>query len=246
MSISEYNNQTILTINNARPINDDQAKERGNSLRLLGKSSDVNEWFECRDSCLNNPDCVIYRFQKNLPLCEIFRKEPYKEVKDLSLEKCTEFCSKDNDCDFLSHSVDNKCQLFTREKDKSEGNQSVSSIGKLWVDYPVYGLNIKKGVSADSFEDCRKKLGTEYFVYYDDAKYCIPKRFFKQSVGNTTIYFDKKPVDKFKAIDKLKDIDIIKSESRYIIELIKKYVVIIFLVLLILILYFLVKEEEEE
>lgn len=260
MSISEYNNQTILTIKDVRPVNDDFAKKRGNSLRLLGKSTDVNEWFECRNVCLNNPDCVTYKFEKDPLMCKIYRKEPYKEIKNLSLEDCKKFCSRDNDCDFLSHSVDNKCNLFTREKDVSQNNKSRTSIGKLWVDYPVYGLNMKNGIRADSFEECKKKLGTDYFVYYDDVKYCIPKRFFQQSVGETTIYFDKKPVDRLKVIDDLRNTEIImelekkgldipgkflglNSPSREFIDKFKVYAVVLFIILLVILFYFIVSED---
>lgn len=238
MTLREYNNQILLTIPDSKPINDDSAKERGNSLRLLAESVDIDKWFECRDACLNNPDCVIYKFDQDKPLCQIFRKEPYKEIKDLSLNDCTLFCSKDNDCDYLSHSNDNTCLLYTREQNNNK--KSKSSIGDLWFDYPIYGLNIKKGVSADNFNECKKKLGTDYFVYYDDAKYCIPKRFFDQSVGNTTIYFNKKPVDEYKILNKFIGL---KSKNREKVDNYKTYVVIIWIIILILLFYFMTNKK---
>jgi hypothetical protein len=254
MSLSEYNNQTLLTIKDVRPMNDDLASERGNSLRSLGRSTNINKWFECRDACLNNPDCVIYRFDKSIPQCEIFRKEPYKEIKNLSLEGCTEFCSKDKECDFLSHSTNNTCQLYTRENDKSKDKKSKTSIGDLWLNFPVYGLNVKDGVSAKSFEECKKKLGSDYFVYYDDAKYCVPKRFFTQSAGDTTIYFDKTPVDKYKALNELSKnkfldkfgLDYLRSESREIIEKYRVIIIVFFLILLFLLLFYIVRLDEDD
>jgi PAN domain len=251
MSLSKYNNQTLLTIKDVNPLNDDRAKERGNSLRLLGRSLDVNKWFECRDACLNNPDCVVYKFDHEKPMCEIYRKEPYKEVKNLSLDQCKEFCSKDDNCDFLSHHVNNTCKLHTREEDKSEDKSSRTSIGDLWLDYPVYGLNVKKGVKANSFDECRKKLGTDHFVYYADAGYCVPRRFFEQNVGNTTIFFNKEPVDKYESLDNIIDKitgdpeEKLKSKNREQIHGLRRWFIGIWLIILILIIYWVVINMED-
>ena len=244
MTLREYNNQILLTIPDSKPINDDSAKERGNSLRLLAESFDVNKWYECRNACLNNPDCAIYKFDKDKTLCQIFRKEPYKEIKDLSLADCTMFCSKDNDCDYLSHSNDNTCLLYSREQQKNDkntnnsNNKSRSAIGDLWFDYPIYGLNIKKGTPANNFDECRKKIGHDYFVYYDDAKYCVPKKFFEQSFGDTTIYFNKRPVDEYKVLNKFIGL---KSKNRENIDYYKTYVVVIWIFVLIILFYFFTK-----
>jgi hypothetical protein len=263
MTLSEYNNQILLTIDDVKPINDDKAKERGNSLRLLGESTDINKWFECRDACLNNPDCETYKFDEAKTTCKIYRKEPYKEEKDLSLNDCINFCSKDNDCDFLSHSNDNTCLLYTRENNdyndnacssyinnnnnnsnnnnnnNNNNNKSRTAIGEMWFDFPIYGLNLKKGVSAGSFGECRKKLGHDYFVYYDDAKYCVPKRFFEQSFGNKTVYFNKRPVDKYKILNKYIGL---KSENRENVEFYKIIVFVIWIILLFIAIYFLIKK----
>jgi hypothetical protein len=240
MTLREYNNQILLTIPDSKPINDDSAKKRENSLRLLAESTNVNKWFECRDACLNNPDCAIYKFDENKPLCQIFRKEPYKEIKDLSLADCTMFCSKDNDCDYLAHSNDNTCLLHTREQTQDNNkNNSRSAIGDLWFDYPIYGLNLKKGTPANNFDECRKKLGHDYFVYYDDAKYCVPKRFFEQSFGDTVIYFNKRPVDKYKILNNFIGL---KSKNRESIDYYKTYVVIIWIIILIISFYFLARK----
>lgn len=251
MSLSEYNNQTLLTIKNARPINDDMAVERGNSLRSLSRSTNINKWFECRDACLNNPDCETYKFDKSIPRCELFRKEPFKEIENLSFKDCKEFCSKDKNCDFLSHLSNNTCKLFTREDDKSKYKKSKSSIGDLWLNYPVYGLNIKNGVKVNSFDECKKKLGTNYFVYYDDAKFCVPKRFFNQSVGDTIIYFDKTQVDKYKALSDVKILNKLglinlKSETRKYIYNYRVVFVIFFLIMLLLFIYYIVKLDKDE
>jgi hypothetical protein len=233
MTLREYNNQTLLTIPDSKPVNDDSAKERGNSIRLLAESVDIDKWYECRDACLNNPDCALYKFDKDKQLCQIFRKEPYKEIKDLTLDNCTLFCSKDNDCDYLSHSNDNTCLLYSRENNKNKNTKS--AIGDLWFDFPIYGLNVKKGTPANSFDECRKKLGHDYFVYYDDAKYCVPKRFFEQSFGDTTIYFNKNPVDKYKILNNIIGL---KSKNRESVEHYKTYVVIIWIIIFIIFFYF--------
>jgi hypothetical protein len=236
MTLREYNNQILLTISDSKPVNDDHAKERGNSLRLLAESLDANKWFECRDMCLNNPDCETYKFDADKQLCQLYRKEPYKEVKDLSLNDCTEFCSKDNDCDYLSHSQNNTCSMYSREELKENGK---SAIGDLWVNFPIYGINTNRGVKSDTFERCREKLGHDYFVYYDKSKYCVPKRFFEQSPGNTTIYFDKKPYDQYKALNKYIGL---KSENRESVDKYKIYVIILWIIILLFIFYYAVKK----
>jgi hypothetical protein len=239
MTLREYNNKIILTIDDSKPVNDDTAIERGNSLRLLGEMTNVDKWHECRNVCLNNPDCELYKFDKEQKICKIYRKEPYKEIKDLDFDNCIKFCSKDNDCDFLSHSNDNKCLLYTREEDKSKDKKSKTSMGDLWLDFPVYGINFKKGIKAQSFDECQKKLGTKYFVYYDNAKYCIPKKFFNQSFGNKTVYFNKTPADKYKTLDNIIGL---KSENRNSVEKYKTYIIIIFLFLLLIFFYYITKK----
>ena len=232
MTLREYNNQILLTIPNSKPVNDDYAKERGNSLRLLAESLDADKWYECRNMCQNNPDCETYKFDEKKTLCQLYRKEPYKEIKDLSLDDCTQFCSNDNDCDYLSHSVNNTCSLHSRENIKEK---SKSTIGNLWFDFPIYGINTEKGIRSDNFDRCRAKLEHDYFVYYDKSKYCIPKRFFEQSAGNTTIYFNKKPYDQYKALNKYIGL---KSETRENVDKYKTYVIIVWFIILFLIIYY--------
>jgi hypothetical protein len=234
MTLREYNNQTLLTINDSKPLNDDNAKDRGNSLRLLVETTDANKWYECRNMCENNPNCELYKFDNDNTICKLYRKEPYKEIKNLSLNDCTMFCSKDNDCDYLSHSNNNTCQLFSRENIKEK---TKTSIGDLWLDFPIYGINVEKGINADNFDRCRYKLNNDNFVFYDDSKYCIPKRFYEYSPGNTTIYFNKDPVDKYKSLNEYIGL---KSENRNNIENIKIYIVIIWIIILTVFIYFLI------
>jgi hypothetical protein len=270
MTLREYNNQTLLTIPDTKPINDDYAKERGNSLRLLATSTEADKWFECRNMCMNNKDCELYKFDGEGPegtICKLYRKEPYKEIVDIKLETCTKACSLDKDCDYLSHSVDNKCTLHTRENLNESGK---TAIGDLWFPFSIYGLNIEKGVTANSFNRCRYKLqknerpfvggsgngsggnnksghqitlsnqkpseiSGDYFVYYDKSKYCIPKRFFEQSPGNTLIYFNKEPVDKYKSISKFIGL---KSANKEKVESYKTIAVIVWISAVFLFLLF--------
>lgn len=237
MSLKEYNNQTILTLNNAEPINDNQAKERDNSLRLLFETTEADKWYECRNVCDNNPDCVSYDFDKENTLCKIYRKEPYKTTHHLSLDNCTKFCSHDNRCDFLSHSIDNQCSLFTREK--LDGRASIKN---LWFDFPIYGVNAEKGIKTKTFEECLDKSKSKYVVFYKDKNanedtdgYCIERRFFKQNPGNTAIYFNKTPVDQYKSLNPVIGL---KSRNRENIEKYKSFIVFVWFIILLIFCYY--------
>jgi len=228
--ISKYNNQIILTIPDSKPASDEHAKKKGNSLREIDKKEEIKRWYECRDMCLENENCHHYDYKHANEICILYRNEPYKIVKDLSLDDCTEFCSRDSECDYLSHSANNTCSMHRREN--YEGN---SVIGDLWFDYPIYGYNntFKKGIPSQSFEDCKKQFDGTNIVYYDKHKYCVPKQFTTDSRGSTTIFFNKTPVDKYEFIN---DIIGLKSENRKIIDTYKYHVVVIFFIIVIVVL----------
>lgn len=233
--IKEYNNQRVLIIDNMVPINDNDAVERGNSLRLLFDTTNTDKWYECKNICINNPDCAFYDFKQidnKTTSCKIFRREPYKKIEDLSFNDCMKFCSHDDDCDYLSHSINNKCELFSREK----GNGK-TAVGDLWFDFPIYGINTDKGNKVRTFNDCIKKNKTA--VYYKD-KYnndglCVPKKFFKYNPGNRTVYFNKDPVNKYKSLNPIIGL---KSKHRENIEKYKFLILIIFLVFLFMMIYY--------
>jgi PAN domain len=223
--LSEYNNQTILTINNAEPATDQFAVKRRNSLRKIDEKENIKKWFECRDFCRDRTDCAFYDYDKKKEKCILYRREPYKSIKDLSLKNCTEFCSKDDMCDYLSHSQNNKCMLFSRENNKGK-----SSIGNLWVDYAIYGYNTDKGFYAKDFYECKDKLGDDKdFTFFTPQNYCIPKKFTNPSLGNTTIFFNKIPLDKYEILN---DYIGLKSKNRDKIDRYKYlFLIIIFIIL---------------
>lgn len=234
--LEEYNNQIILTINNAYPVNDNEAKEKGNSKRLFLTVPNVQQYYDCRNICYNNSDCSSFEFNNDDILCKLYRNEPYKDIKDTSLNNCKHMCSVDNNCDYLSHSSNNTCRLFTRENDIK--NKAQTSIGDLWFDFSIYGFNDTDGTNAKNFYDCLNKMPEKNFVYYGNGQ-CIPKTFYKFSPGNTTIYFDKKPYNKYKSINKYIGL---KSKNRNIIDKYKNYIVSVFLIILLLIIYYICKE----
>ena len=196
--IGEYNGQITLTINNAEPATDENAVQQKNSLRRMDKDVNISSYYQCEDYCQNNPDCVYFDYDSKNAKCLLYRKEPFKEINGLTLGDCTEFCSKDNTCDYLSHSEEeNKCALFSKEE-----KNGLSSIQGLWADYAIYGYNTQQGVSAEDFYECKEKVNGEDFVFYPSNNYCIPKKFFNDKPGNTSIFFDKTPPHKYKAADK--------------------------------------------
>jgi hypothetical protein len=233
MNLEEYNNQTILIIKNSEPINDKHVKEKGNSARLLAETSDVDKWYECRNICLNNKNCVTYNFDDENKNCKIYRDEPYKSIRNLSLKDCTKFCSKDDQCDFLSHSFDNKCTLFTREK--YDGN---TIIGDLWFDFPIFGINLQKGIELDNFQKCVDNLDNKDAVFYkkdkkDKKGICINKQLYKYNPGNTSIFFNKTPVDQYKLLNPIIGL---KSKNRNNID--KYKIVITFILIFIMLLFY--------
>jgi hypothetical protein len=225
MSLSEYNNQTILTINNAQPATDEYARERGNSLRLIDEKQKVKRWFECRDMCLDNPDCELYKYDANQEFCKLYQKEPYKTSTDISLDDCKMFCSKDDKCDYISHSHKNICEMYTREN--YNGN---TKIGDLWLDFPIYGYNLVEGKRVNTFEECRKKFDGQNVVFYEEQKYCIPKEFTKNTIGYTTVFFNKEPLDKYKIVNHILGL---KSENRNDANR-YKYIILIFVLIILL------------
>ena len=227
--LSEYNNQTILTIKNEEPATDEYALKRRNSLRQIDKKENIQKWYECKDLCQNKKDCVYYDYNNDKAICTLFRKEPFRTIDDLSLNDCTEYCSKDNMCDYLSHSQKNKCMLFSRED-----NNGKSIIGDLWVDYSVYGYNTDKGFHADNFDDCKDKLNGKNGVFYMPQNYCIPKKLTNPSLGNTAIFFNKTPLDKYEILN---DIIGLKSKNREKIDKYKYYFLIIVFIILFYFFY---------
>ena len=231
--LNEYNNQTILTIHDAEPATDDYALEQKNSLRKIFEKDRTKRWYECRDLCTSNDECVYYDYDKEKEKCILYRHEPYKTINDLSLNTCTDFCSQDDQCDYLSHTENNKCMMFTREK-----NEGKSSIGDLWMDFSVYGYNTDNGFHAKDFYECKDKLGNNDGVFFTPQNYCIPKRFTNPSLGNTAIFFNKTPLDKYKIIN---DYIGLKSENRDKIDRYKYFLLIIVFFILFYFFYYFTK-----
>lgn len=226
--MQEYNNQTILKLNDTRPITDKDAVLRGNSLRHLLSKPDVNSLFDCKNICINNKDCIKYNYINENSLCNLYRRDPFKNIKDINQETCIKYCSKDNDCDYAWHTKNNECFLFSRE------NNNISSIGDLIVDYGIYGLNKSDGIKSDNFKNCLKDLKTDHLVYSNIDKQCIPKQFYTQSNGDTTIYFDKEPVNKYSFFQKYFGLN---SKYKEDIIKIKKYFVYGFVIFIFAILF---------
>ena len=227
--LSEYNNQTLLTINNAEPATDEYAIKRRNSLRKIDEKENIKKWYECKNFCDEKEDCVFYDYDAENEKCILYRKEPYKTINDLSLKDCTNFCSKDNACDYLSHSQNNTCMLFTREN-----NDGKSSVSDLWVNFPIYGYNTDKGFHAKDFYECKNKLPGKDFAFYSPQNYCIPKKFTNASLGNTTIFFNKTPLDQYKILNNYIGL---KSETRDKINRYKYFFLIIIFIILFYVFY---------
>lgn len=228
MSLKTYNNQTIYVFPNTEPVNDDDAVNRGNSLRLLYKNTNIVQQEDCRNICLNNKDCELYKFDSVNNICKLYRTEPYKIIKDLSLDDCTLFCSKDDDCDYLSHDINNTCKLRTRE----QIDNAKTCIDDMWFDYSIYGLNRDKGEVIEDFYKGLKK--DKQFVYYGNDKYFIPKTFYKPVSGSTTIYFNKNPIENNKIMDLLVGL---KSKHRDYIDTIKNIILLTFFAIITIIIY---------
>lgn len=230
MAISKYNDQTILTFVNSEPATDEYAKSRKNSLRQIDEKNDIQKMYECREFCLYNDECVHYDYDEKKQNCKLYRKEPFREINDLSLKDCTEFCSKDDKCDYISHSVKNKCELYTREDYIGK-----SVIEDLYFDFPIYGYNTEHGKRVTSFDECKKTFPGKSAVYYKDYNYCIPRKFTKDNIiGNTTIFFNKTPLNKYSAINSLIGL---KSKNRDKVDKYKYFVLVIFFIIIFIIFY---------
>lgn len=233
--LEEYNNQTILTLNNTRPLNDDSAIDRGNSLRLLAETSDLDKYYECKNACNNNKNCVFFDFDTTNTTCKLYRKEPFKKIDKIDKNICLNYCSKDENCDYLHHTINNECFLFSRENIKEK---SSSYINDLKFDFPIYGINKSKSAEATDIDDCLKKSNNENCIFYENTKRCVPKLFYANSPGDTTIYINKDPVDKYKILNKFVGL---KSKNRIFIERIKKVIVLIVILSIIVYLSFYLK-----
>jgi len=208
------------------PATDNYSENRTNSLRLLDKKNKISQDFECKDMCLANNNCVKYVFDRNTQNCELYRKEPYKHINDLSLDDCKMTCFKDNTCDYLSHGINNTCELYTRENYIGK-----SKIGNAIFDFPIYGYNSDNGIITNTFEECKNKYND--FVYNNNKK-CIPKIFGIPKLNNTTIYFDRFPVDTYGSLQVL-------NIDRHYIDKYKDIIFTIFFILIIVIVIIVTK-----
>jgi len=200
--IGQYKNQSIFKVADSEPATDDNAVQKGNSLRRLTTYKDITSYYECQSYCNNNKDCASFNYDNKNAQCLLYRKEPFKEINGLTLDDCTEMCSRDDTCDYLSHTQNNKCTLFSREDVDGK-----SSVGNFSTDYAIYGFNAGPGVSATDYNDCSSKMNGQDFVFYPDQNYCIPKKFTNRQAGSTTIFFNKFPAKQYEAIEKKFDID---------------------------------------
>jgi hypothetical protein len=228
--LKEYNNQTILIMNDTIPLNDDSAIDRGNSLRLLAETSDLDKYYECKNACNNNKDCVFFDFDTANTTCKLYRKEPFKKIDKIDASVCLDYCSNDEKCDYLHHTINNECYLFSRENIKEKSN---THINDLRFDFPIYGINKSKSTITTDIDDCLKKNNNENCIFYENTKRCVPKIFYKKSPGDTTIYINKEPIDKYKSLNKFVGL---KSKNRIFIGRIKK--IIILIAMLSFIVYF--------
>jgi len=232
--LKEYNNNTILEIKDVRPVNDDLAIERGNSLRLLAVSNDVDKYFECKNSCNNNKDCAYFDFDKENTTCKLYRKEPYKKVEKVNKDLCLEICQRDLNCDYLHHTTNNDCYLFTRENIDKEEN-AISNIDNLWFDFAIYGINKDKAVKVKNFDECSEKNNNANYIYYDKSKLCIPKTYYLKSMGDTAIYINRTPLDKYSSL--LNKFIGFKSKDRNFIDKCKLLLLVVIIFILCQLLY---------
>lgn len=225
--LKEYNNQTLLILNNTIPINDDSAIERGNSLRLIAKTSDINKYYECKNACNNNEKCAFFNYDDKNTTCELYRKEPFKKLENIDKDTCLKYCSNDDKCDFLHHSIDNECNLYSRQNIKEKAK---TNINELWFDFPIYGINKSKSFNADNFQDCINKNNKNNCIYYEGLKECIPKQFYNEKLGDTTIYINKNPVDNNKILSKFMGL---KSQEKKHIDDLKIFIIATIIILMI-------------
>lgn len=225
--LNEYNNQTLLIFKDSEPATDEFAVKMGNSSRKIYEENNIKKWYECKNICDNRDDCAYYDYDVKNEKCILYRNEPYKIVNDLSLDQCKNFCSNDDTCDYLSHTVNNECMMYTREKIPGK-----TAIGDLWFDYSIYGYNIGDKIQVNNFEECANLK--KDFVYYPDRKYCIPKEFTNKQLGNTTIFFNKSSIDKYKTLNNIIGL---KSKNRDTFEKNKYLVLIVFIIVFVLIFY---------
>lgn len=231
--LKEYNNNTILEIKDVRPVNDDLAIERGNSLRLLAVSTDVDKYYECKNACNNNSDCSYFDFDLDNTTCKLYRKEPFKKIEKVNKDLCLEICHKDEDCDYLHHNKDNECFLFSRENITENAK---SNIDELWFDFAVYGINNDKSIKTNDFNECLKKNNNKNCIFYEDTKMCIPKIYYEKSTGDTTIYINRTPLDIYSST--LNNLIGLKTKNRNNIKNINLFFLILLLSIIIFIFYF--------
>jgi hypothetical protein len=234
--LKEYNNQTLLILNNTIPLNDDSAIEKGNSLRLIAKTSDLDKYYECKNACNNNEDCGFFDYDDKNTTCKLYRKEPFKKINNIDKDTCLEYCSKNNKCDFLHHSIDNECNLYSRQNIKEKAK---TNINNLRFDFSIYGINKSKSFKADNFNDCINKSNKNNCIYYEETNDCVPKDFYNKKLGDTTIFINKNPVDKYKFLSNFLGL---KSSDKKSIEDTKKFIVATFLILIIVYFFSYVKD----
>jgi len=228
--LQNYNNQTILTMDHAIPATDKHAVGWGNSLRLVDTQNKITEELTCKNKCLDLKECVNYKYDQNTLTCKLYRKEPFKTIPTLSLDDCINTCSHDNECDYISHDVNNTCSLHSREP---YTGTTIMNDGQTFFNYPIYGYNIGNGASAATLDDCKKMFSTNDKIYYDDYKYCIPKDFtIKGVAGSTTVFFDKTPLDNYAAINGMIGL---KSTNRQYIDAFRYVIVIVIIIVLIMV-----------
>lgn len=231
--IKEYKNNTVLEIKDVRPINDDVAIERGNSLRLLDVSTNINKYFECKNACNNNKNCSYFDFDLENTTCKLYRKEPFKKIENVNKDLCLEMCHRDKKCDYLHHNKNNECFLFSREDIKEAVK---SNINELWFDFAVYGINKDKSTKTNDFEECLKKNNNNNCIYYEKTKMCIPKLYYVKSTGDTTIYINRTPLNKYSS--RLNKLIGLKSKDRNYIIKYKIFFLIFVLLIFGFILYY--------